>query len=187
MTKSELDRIAASASKDSRDLVTRTDPPRTYHMRIARDGTWFHEGGEIKRIELVKLFSTVLKRDAEGKFWLITPVERGEIEVEDAPFVAVDMDVEGEEDGENQRLIFRTNLDHVVEAGPDHPIRVATDDETGEPSPYILIKDGLEALINRAVFYRLADLAVERHDEETDALVWGVWSNQIFFPIGAEL
>jgi len=123
-------------------------------IRIRRDGTWFHEGTPIGRPGLVRLFASILRRDPEG-FVLVTPVEKMSIEVEDAPFVAVDVDaVDG-------ALRFRTNLDEEVVAGPDHPIRVERDDATGEPRPYVLVRGGLEALIDRKTFYRLADLAEE--------------------------
>ncbi len=94
---------------------------QSFDIRIARDGTWFHEGGPIRRIELVKLFASVLRRDDAGGFWLVTPVERGRIIVEDTPFVAVEMTASG--NGDEQVLSFRTNLDEWVEAGPEHPIR----------------------------------------------------------------
>lgn len=151
-----------------------------YDIRIARDGTWFYQGSPIGRIALVKLFATVLRRDESGDFWLITPAERGRITVEDAPFVAVAVEIEGR--GPESLLRFRTNLDHEVEAGPDHPIRVVTDPSTGEPRPYILIRDGLEARIGRAVFYELVEAAEERPVGERVEL--GVWSKGTFFSLG---
>ena len=149
-------------------------------MRIARDGTWHYRGSPIERKPLVTLFSSVLARDADGQFWLETPVERGRIDVDDAPFVAVEMDAEGH--GADQCLIFRTNLDETVTAGPENPIRVTFDESTGEPSPYVLVRDGLEALLARPVYYALAELAVA--DNDTGLL--GVWSGGQFFPL-AEL
>ena len=150
-------------------------------MRIARDGTWYYLGSPIGRRALVKLFASVLKRDTDGDFWLETPVEKCRIRVEDAPFLAVEMTVRG--GGDARSLEFRTNVDEIVIAGPDHPIRVDTDSDTGEPSPYVMIRDGLEALIARAVFYDLVELAEERRvDDET---VLGVWSAGVFFPLGA--
>lgn len=149
-------------------------------MRIARDGTWFYHGSPIGRIQLVKLFSTVLKRDAVGDYWLETPVEKCRIQVEDAPFLAVEMIVEGT--GADQRLEFRTNVDDKLIAGADNPIRVETDPDSEEPSPYVLVRGALEALIARAVFYDLVELAVE---EEIDGeLQFGVWSDGVFFPLG---
>ena len=107
-------------------------------MRIARDGTWFYRGSPIGRLPLVKLFASVLRREADGRYWLVTPAERGRIEVEDVPFLAVALTVEGE--GRDQQLIFRTNLDEFVTAGPDNPLRVETA-ASGEPAPYILVRD----------------------------------------------
>src|SRR5215471_8017890 len=115
-----------------------------FDMRIARDGTWFYRGSPIGRKPLVKLFSTVLRRE-NGEFWLVTPVERGRILVDDAPFVAVEVDAVGE--GADRRLTFRTNVDDIVTADAAHPIRVDHDPESGEPSPYITVRNGLEARI----------------------------------------
>jgi len=151
-----------------------------FPFRIARDGTWYYHGSPIERKELCKLFSTVLRRDAKGNFYLVTPVEQGRIDVEDAPFTAVEVIVSGE--GRNRTVVFRTNLDQMVTAGPDHPIRVVENDETGEPSPYVMVRDGLEALILRPQFYELVDLCEER--QEGDAVVFGLWSDGVFFRMG---
>jgi len=148
-----------------------TAEDEAYPIRIAADGTWFYQGTPIGRQALVRLFSTVLKRDAAGDYWLITPAERGRITVEDAPFVAVELI-----DEEPGRLTFRTNVDDRVTAGPDHPIRVAFGAD-GEPRPYVLIRDGLEALIARSVFYQLVELASERDG------VMGVESDGAFFAL----
>jgi hypothetical protein len=149
-------------------------------MRIARDGTWFYHGSPIGRKPLVKLFAGVLHRDDAGDYWLETPFEKCRIQVEDAAFTAVEMFVEGE--GKDQKISFRTNIDEMVIADSDHPIRVAVDVETGEPSPYVFLRDGLEALIVRAVFYDLVELGEEVEiDGET---VLGVWSSGRFFAIG---
>ncbi len=156
-------------------------PDEAYDMRIARDGTWYYHGSPIGRIALVKLFATVLKRDDAGDYWLITPAERGRITVEDVPFVAVEVRAEGE--GPGRALSFRTNLDEWVNAGADHPIRVVQGGELSDtPAPYILIRDRLEARIGRAVFYELVGLAEERQTPQGIEL--GVWSEQIFFPLG---
>lgn len=157
-----------------------TAEDEAYDIRIARDGTWYYQGGPIGRIGLVKLFSTVLRRDDAGDYWLITPAERGRITVEDAPFIAVGLEVTGE--GRDQVLTFRTNLDHEVQAGPDHPIRVETDPVTQEPSPYILVRDKLEARINRAVFYELVERGELRASGERTEV--GIWSQGTFFPLG---
>lgn len=132
-----------------------------YDMWIARDGTWYYKGEPIARKRLCQLFATVLQRDEQGVYWLVTPVERGRISVEDAPFVAVEMVVDelpGSDEG-GADLRFRTNLDHWVTADADHPIMVVHDHDTGEPSPYIRFRDGLDALIARSVFYDLVDRA----------------------------
>lgn len=155
-------------------------PERSYDIRIARDGSWFHEGSRIERIELVKLFAGVLSRDENGDYWLITPAERGRIAVEDAPFVAVLVRYDGEAEG--QRLVFRTNLDHEIVAGPAHPIRIETDPLSGEPGPYILVKERLEARISRAVFYDLVEHAVERRTARGTEI--GIWSDRTFFALG---
>jgi len=152
---------------------------------IKRDGTWLYRGTPIARKELVCLFASVLKREADGSFWLETPAERGRIEVEDAPFTAVEMDWTGE--GRRQVLSFRTNVDQVVTAGPDHPIRIAHDILTCEPTPYLLVRPGagtpaVEARISRAVYYELVALGVP--DWVGCRRMLGVWSSGVFFPLG---
>ncbi|MVO15480.1 DUF1285 domain-containing protein [Parasedimentitalea huanghaiensis] len=143
-------------------------------MRIARDGTWFYLGTPIGRFELVKLFSSILKRE-DGKYFLVTPVEKVGITVDDAPFVAVDFESSG--NGDQQVLTFETHVGDKAVAGTDHPIRVVRDSETGEPSPYVLIRADLEALIDRKSFYRLVDLGT--HHEGW----FGLWSSGEFFPV----
>ena len=143
-------------------------------MRIARDGTWFYQGTPIGRPGLVKLFSSVLKRE-KGKYFLVTPVEKVGITVDDVPFVATDFDALKED--EVQVLHFTTNVGDCVSASLDYPIRVERHPVSGEPSPYILIRANLEALIDRKSFYRLVDLGVHHED-------WfGVWSSGHFFGI----
>ncbi len=151
-----------------------------FDIRIARDGTWYYRGTPIGRKPLVKLFSTVLRRDESGDYWLVTPVERGRILVDDAPFTAVECIAEGA--GRDQVLRFRTNLDHWVEAGPGHAIRVENAPDTAEPSPYIEVRDRLDALIARSVFYQLVELAVEGRLDGEDYL--GLGSKGSFFPLG---
>lgn len=147
-------------------------------MRIARDGTWFYLGTPIGRAPLVRLFSTILKLE-DGKYFLVTPVEKVGITVDDAPFVAVDFTAEGQ--GRDQRLSFETNVGDTVTAGPEHPIRVTRDAATGEPAPYVMVRAGLEALIDRKSFYRLVELGV---DEEHEGARWfGLWSDGAFFPV----
>lgn len=171
---------ARAAQKDAKKgglpPVHLWNPPHCGHidMRIARDGTWFYMGTPIGREALVRLFSTILRRDGD-EYVLVTPVEKVGITVDDAPFVAVDVD--REEDG----LIFRTNVGDKVTAGPDNPIRVVRDPQTGEPSPYVLVRANLEALIDRKSFYRLVDLG--EHAEHKGEKWFGVRSKGEFFPI----
>ena len=156
--------------------VEKWDPPfcGDLDMRIARDGTWFYLGTPIGRPELVKLFSSILRKDG-ADYFLVTPVEKVGITVDDAPFVAVDFEATG--DGPDQVLTFTTHVGDMAIAGPDHPIRVARDPETGEPSPYVLIRRNLEALIDRKSFYRLVEIGTH-HDG------WfGLWSGGQFFPV----
>lgn len=143
-------------------------------MRIARDGTWFYLGTPIGRKELVRLFSTILRKD-DDKYFLVTPVEKVGIIVDDAPFVAVDFELSAT--GDQQSLIFETNVGDFTTAGPENPIRVERDPVTGEPSPYVHVRAGLEALIDRKSFYRLVDIGV--HHENW----FGLWSSGQFFPI----
>ncbi len=147
-------------------------------IRIARDGTWFYLGTPIGRFELVRLFSSILKRE-NGKYYLVTPVEKVGITVDDAPFVATDFTASGE--GTAQILTFHTHVGDSAEAGPDHPIRVTRDPETGEPSPYVMIRADLEALIDRKSFYRLVELGA--HHEVDGASWFGLWSGGAFFPM----
>ena len=171
---------AKAASKKGPPPVHLWNPPfcGDLDMRIARDGTWFYLGTPIGRKGLVKLFSSIIRKDGDDYF-LVTPVEKVGITVEDAPFVAIDFEAKG--DGDDQTLTFLTHVDDVVTAGPDHPIRVTRDPETGEPSPYILVRANLEALIDRKSFYRLVDLGTTEPVDGTD---WfGLWSGGQFFPV----
>ena len=167
---------ARAAKKGGLPPVHLWNPPfcGDLDMRIARDGTWFYLGTPIGRFELVKLFSTILRRDGDDYF-LLTPVEKVGITVDDAPFVAVDFNQV--DDG----LVFETNVGDLVTAGPENPIRVVRDVETGEPSPYVLVRSNLEALIDRKSFYRLVDIG---ETADVDGVAWfGVRSNGVFFGI----
>lgn len=175
-----LDKIGASVASDQESVPPQLRGCGDFDIRIARDGTWYYRGGPIGRKALVKLFSTVIRKDGNGEYWLVTPAERGRIEVEDAPFTAVEMVVTGI--GRRQALRFRTNVDDWIDAGPEHPIRVAEHPATGEPSPYITVRSNLEALILRPVFYRMVDLAVRRRVEGGE--VMGLWTKNAFFPLG---
>jgi hypothetical protein len=173
------DGIAASAraaGKKGPAPVHLWNPPfcGDLDIRIARDGTWFYLGTPIGRAGLVKLFSSILKREGDAYF-LVTPVEKVGITVDDAPFVAVDFEVAGE--GAAQSITFTTQVEDPVTADPDHPIRVLRDPETGEPSPYVEVRAGLEALIDRKSFYRLVDIGAHKDG-------WfGLWSGGAFFAV----
>lgn len=181
-----LDNIISSASSPANRRGETAPQPRRpvvehgdLDMKIARDGTWFYRGTPIARQRLVKLFASVLRREDDGSYWLVTPVERGRVAVEDAPFLAVEVSSEGS--GSARRLSFRTNLDEIVAAGPEHPLRIETSAK-GEPEPYLLVRPGLEAKLNRPVFYELVDLAdAERGDSGGS---FGLWSDGMFFDLG---
>lgn len=149
-------------------------------MVIKADGSWWHEGSPLTRRGLIDLFASILRKNADGETYLVTPVEKIKIAVERAPFVAVRVDIEGE--GKSQRIFFTTNLDDVVEAGPENPIRVETDPETLEPAPFVTIRGRLEASLKRSVFYELVEHAVERDTDEGKQL--GIWAGGEFFPLG---
>ncbi|MEM1272800.1 MAG: DUF1285 domain-containing protein [Pseudomonadota bacterium] len=175
-----LMQAAQSAKKEGRlPPVHLWDPPfcGDLDMEIRRDGTWFYNGTPIGRAPLVQLFSSILKRE-DGKYFLVTPVEKVGIRVEDAPFVAQDFNVRNS--GRDQIVVFATHVGDSVTAGPDHPIRVVRS-RSGEPSPYVMVRGGMEALIDRKSFYRLVDLGEAHMVDDVD---WfGVWSGGAFFPI----
>lgn len=178
------DGIAAAAT-----AATRKGPPPVHlwnppfcgdlDIRIARDGTWFYLGTPIGRPALVRLFAGILKLEA-GRYYLVTPVEKVGIRVDDVPFVAVDFDVTGAGDAA-QAIRFRTNVEDTVAAGPDHPIRVERDPQTGEPAPYVMVRRGLEARIDRKSFYRLVDIG--EHALHEGVRWFGLRSGGAFFPV----
>lgn len=171
---------AKAAGKKGPPPVHLWNPPfcGDLDMEIRRDGTWFYLGTPIGRYPLVKLFSSIIRKDGDAYF-LVTPVEKVGIRVVDAPFVAVDANASGT--GQQQSLTFTTNVEDEVTAGPEHPIRVTRDPETGEPSPYVLIRRNLEALIDRKTFYRLIELG-SHHEAEGESW-FGLWSGGAFFPV----
>jgi len=171
---------AKAAGKKGPPPVHLWNPPfcGDLDMEIRRDGTWFYLGTPIGRQPLVRLFSSILLKDGDDYF-LVTPVEKVGIRVVDAPFVAVDAEALGT--GKKQRLVFTTNVEDEVTAGPDHPIRVTRDPQSGEPSPYIHIRANLEALIDRKTFYRLVELGA--HEDQDGESWFGLWSAGTFFPI----
>jgi uncharacterized protein len=150
-----------------------------YGINILKNGTWLYQGTPITRHNMIKLFARSLKRDETGGYWLVTPYEKGRIGVEDTPFIAVELAVASS--GKEQSLAFRTNLDDWVTAGPNHPLRVETDKNTAEPRPYVMVRDGMEARITRAVYYELVALAVS---DEKEKNLLGVWSSGAFFALG---
>lgn len=176
LSNSSLAEIAKLAEGKALPPVERWNPERCgdSDMRILGDGTWLYRGSPIGRAALVALFSTVLRREADGSYVLVTPAEKLDIAVDDAPFVAVEVSSTG--DGTARSLAFRTNVGDVVIAGPEHPLRLDT--SRGEPRPYIHVRgtpgNGLEALVNRAVFYELAEMALEADPP-------GLWSGGAYF------
>jgi hypothetical protein len=159
---------------DSLPPVATWNPPRhgVSNMRIAADGRWYHLGSEIRRPEMVRLFSTILRRDPDG-IYLVTPVEKLSIEVDDAPFVAIDMESRGT--GRSRELAFLTNVGDVVPADAAHPIALRP--TANGVRPYITVRASLHALIARSVYYRLAELSEVRNEQ------WGVWSKGEFFAL----
>lgn len=183
IVKPSAEGLAASvkaASKKGPPPVHLWNPPYCgdLDIRIARDGTWFYLGTPIGRMPLVKLFSSILKLE-DGRYYLVTPVEKVGIRVDDAPLLAVDFEVSGQ--GRDQAIRFVTKTEDEVMAGAENPIRVVRDPETGEPSPYVHVRRGLEALIDRKSFYRLVELGTQ---ERLDGQDWfGLWSSGQFFPV----
>ena len=173
---------ALADTSDDRRPVERWDPEHCGEIDIVikSDGSWWHEGSPITRKPLVELFASVLRKDDDGKTYLVTPVEKLTITVERAHFIAVRLDAKGE--GQDQRLFFTTNMDDMIEVSEDTPLRIETDSETGEPYPYVGVWGRLEASLSRPVFYELVDLAVERQTPEGPQL--GVWASGIFYPLG---
>lgn len=147
-----------------------------FDIRIAGDGTWYYRNSAIGRLSLVKLFSRVLHRGEDGTYWLITPAERGKVDVEDVPFLIVEMKVEG--GGKSRQLHFRTNVEDWVTAGPHHPLYLRNN------IPYINIRDRLEAKINRSVYYDLVSLAEKDGKEEPSTNTLFVWSGGQKFSLG---
>ena len=167
--------------------------PQAFDIRIAADGCWYHEGGLIGRPALVKLFASVLQREADGSYWLVTPIERGTIMVEDAPFIITAMSCDGE--GRDQKIHFTPNVDDTILLGRDHPLvmrppassdagsgrQASLGDASPELRPYVKVRGALEALVARPVFYEIAEQSVAGADGR-----FGVWSDGVFFPLEAE-
>lgn len=163
--------------------VDQWDPPYCgdIAMRILADGTWLYQNSPIGRKALVQLFSQILRRDADGRTYLVTPVEKVDVTVDDAPFLAVEMQVENR--GPGQELIFRTNVDDIVRCGPEHPLRFALETPGGGLKPYLLVRGRLEALLTRALYYDLVELAESTPGRSDEQL--GIWSGGAFFLLQA--
>lgn len=149
-------------------------------LEIVRDGTWSYQGSPIGRISLVKLFARVLRRDPDGKHYLVTPAEKVDVVVEDAPFLAVEMEVRGE--GRDQHLTFRTNVDDVVACNADHPLRFAIEPGSGGLKPYVIVRGRLEALVTRSVYQDLVALSSDCQSDGKQHGSSGIWSSGTFFP-----
>lgn len=149
-------------------------------LRIRSDGSWWHEGSRITRAPLIRLFSTILRKDEDGETYLVTPVEKIKIHVEAGHFLATRLDVKGE--GENQEIFFSTNMGDIIKLGAERPLRVETDALTLEPSPFVRVRGRLEAMLTRSVFYELVEYAVERHTDK--GAEFGVYGGGAFFPLG---
>lgn len=148
-------------------------------IRIAADGTWYHEGRPIRRAALVRLFASILRREDDGRYYLVSPVEKLSIEVDDCPFVAVLLHANGA--GVKASLCFELNTGELITAGPKH--RLWVEERESGPYPRLAVRDGLDALISRNVFYQLANLALSRQHGNAAALV--VWSDGVEFELGA--
>ena len=174
------DRLMAAAEGNALPPVEQWSPPYCgdIGMRIRADGTWLYQNSPIGRTSMVKMFARILRRDADGCTYLVTPVEKVDVRVDDAHFLAVAMDVQGE--GRDQQLVFRTNVDDVVRCGPSHPLRFARESRGGGLKPYLLVRGRLEALVTRALYYDLIGLAAPA--AEDDARL-GLWSGGAFFPL----
>ncbi len=172
--------LKAQQSGKSPPPVEKWNPPYCgdIGMEIRADGTWFYQKTPIGRMPLVKLFASVLRKDEDGRHYLVTPVEKVDVAVADAPFLAVEMEVRGT--NEQQTLVFRTNVDDIVTCGPENPLRFAMEASSGGLKPYLLVRGRLEALVTRALYYDLVELAQEASDGSL-ALI----SNGAMFPLSA--
>lgn len=175
-------RAAKESGEAGARPVDKWNPPYcgSIGMSIRRDGVWLYQGSPIGRIALVKLFASILRKDDDGKTYLVTPAEKIDVDVEDVPFLAVELAVSGE--GRDQALTFRTNVDDVVTVDAAHPLRFQVSEPDGGLKPYVLVRGRLEALCTRAVYMELVSLA-EANDEDVEAV--GVWSGGVWWPLSA--
>lgn len=174
---SKLGQLFDQLKAFDRPPVDSWDPETTveFDIRITANGEWMHEGEPIPRHNLVKLFSTVLAL-RDGHYYLITPTVKYRIQIDEAPFMAVELRTQGS--GQSQDIYFRTNVDEVVKADAEHPLRVTADPENGQPRPFIEVRDGLRAKLTRPVYYELAELSTLF---ERDQAALGVYSGGVFF------
>lgn len=176
-----LERMLADPSTPTRPPVHLWNPEARPDIGLAieHDGSWTHQGDPFTRRDLAKLFASVLRRESDGAYFLVTPTEKVPVRVRDVPFLAVEMEVSGS--GTGQKLVWRTNFDDVVMAGPEHPMRFEEEEESGGVKPYVTVRDGLEARITRALWYDLVELA---ETVEIDGIEqFGVWSDGCFFAL----
>lgn len=175
-----LEDVLKNADPKGPAPVERWNPPYCgdIGLSISPDGRWHYQGSPIPRLALVKLFARVLRRDEDGRYFLVTPAEKVDVAVADAPFLAVEVQVEGS--GREQSLLFRTNVDDVVRCGPEHPLRFVVGDPDYGFKPYVHVRGRLEALVTRAVVYDLVELA-----SEGEGGGHGIWSGGAFFPLPA--
>jgi uncharacterized protein len=178
LARMSLTDVAQALAKKRLPPVEQWNPAHCGHsdMRIARDGTWYHQGSPIGRETMMRLFSSILRREEDGHYVLVTPAEKLDIDVEDVPFIAVELKSESE--GKARRLAFRLNTGDLVVAGPANALRFA--ENADGPMPYLHVRGGMDARIARPVYYELANLAL---DEAADPL--GLWSDGTFFPMAA--
>lgn len=178
---SGLESLLKDATDRSAPAVDRWNPPYCgdIGLAIAADGTWSYRGSPIGRLPLVKLFASVLRRDDDGRYYLVTPAEKVDVAVADAPFLAVEMEVRGT--GQTQDIVFRTNVDDVVICGPDHPLRFAQQPGSGGLKPFIRVRGRLDALVSRSVTYDLIELA-----SAASPAAPGVWSGGVAFLLPRE-
>ena len=183
----DLSALLAAQDMSKLSPVETWDPPYRgdIGMAIKSDGIWTYQGSSINRPALVRLFASVLRRDADGGHYLVTPAERVDVVVEDAPFISGEMEVLGA--GRGQQLVFRTNVDDIVRCGKDHPLRFKVEAGSGGLKPYLLVRGRLEALVTRALYYDLVELALSA-EERPEGIAQdnlGIWSGGQFFELTA--
>ncbi len=177
------ERTGGSKTNAAPALLNQWNPPDCgkIDIKIAPDGAWYYRDGPITRHSLVRLFASILRRENDGVYYLVTPVEKFAIEVTDAPFLGVELKVEQKGESSRQKLYFRTNVDDIVCVNKEHPIRFDGDPATEGLRPYFIVRNHLEALVTRSLYYDLVELAVEESVGDINKL--GIWSSGTFFPM----